>query len=52
MMYSISQSTVSFKRIPCDVIVNFINKVKQSEPTKEYSYYYRVKKDFYGTNKI
>ena len=52
MMYSISQSTVSFKRIPSEVIVNFINKVKQSEPTKEYSYYYRVKKDFMAPTKF
>lgn len=52
MMYSISQSTVSFKRIPCEVIIDFINKVKQSQPTKEYSYYYKIKKDFMAPTKF
>ena len=52
MMYSISQSTVSFKRIPNEIMVNFIQTVKRSEPTKEYSYYYKIKKDFMAPTKF
>jgi hypothetical protein len=52
IMYSISQSTVSFKRIPSEVMVKFIKEVKKSEPTKEYSYYYKIKKDFMAPTKF
>jgi hypothetical protein len=52
VIYSISQSTISFKRIPSEVLVKFIKEVKKSEPTKEYSYYYKIKKDFMAPTKF